>query len=171
MGDGFVSFSLEDLLPRPDFDQGADHEAGQKGDGLVVPVLEQPGQKVGEGQQSGYGTYKVESQARNVKAADALHKILVLDHQDQKETAGDAREDHSADAGGSCYEDEPPGIRGFCRGCQRHPYGYCCAEDEADEGANVPFLDFLENIPAGNQHQAEEEAPGCNRLVVKQIKH
>lgn len=87
VGDGFVSFSLEDLLPRPDLDQGTNHEACQEGNRLVVPVLEQPGQEVGESQKSGNCSNQVEGQARQVEAADALHKVFVLDHQYQQETA------------------------------------------------------------------------------------
>ena len=46
VGDGFVSFSLEDLLPRPDFNQGADHEAGPYLEAELAQVL--PGREPGE---------------------------------------------------------------------------------------------------------------------------
>ena len=171
VGDGFVSLSLEDLLPRPDLDQRSNHKASQEGNCLVVPVLEQPGQEMREGKQSGNGSYEVESQARNVQGADALHKVFVLDHQDQEEASRDAGEDHSADAGGAGNQDEPPCVWSFRRGGQRYPNGNSYAEKQAEAGAYVPFLDILYHVPARYQNKPEEESPGCNRMVVKQIEH
>ncbi len=159
------------MLPRPDLDQRTDHKASQKGNGLVVPVLEKPGKEVGEGQKTGYRTNQVESQARKVKGADALHKILVLDHQNQKETARDARQDHAADAGSTGNQNEPPGVRSLGRRSQRYPYGNGDTQRKAYKSAYVPDLYFLGDIPAGNQNQAKEESPGGNRMVVEKVEH